>query len=200
MHLFDLEISIFSNVIFNGDFSFVCCMLVIVKPSISLSMLIRNLRWFLWMKLYPPLLSIQLFNYKLQLDEPETTLLSVPLNVPEFVPVICDALCTLCRQLEYLFAILVPLISSLKIPSSYGTLFLLSLHNALSIFEKVVGIDIHGFQTVTSDMNALFSGMNSSFDLPLAMDDVLYHIFNNKKLNLDHFTYLESITELLVVI
>ncbi|KAK8802626.1 hypothetical protein WA171_006302, partial [Blastocystis sp. BT1] len=58
------------------------------------------------------------------------------------------------------------------------TLFLLSLHNALSIFEKVVGIDIHGFQTVTSDMNALFS----------AMDDVLYHIFNNKKLNLDHFT------------
>ena len=85
------------------------------------------------------------------------------------------------------------------------TLFLLSLHNALSIFEKVVGIDIHGFQTVTSDMNALFSGMNSSFDLPLAMDDVLYHIFNNKKLNLDHFTlpgeyygiasrYLESLT------
>ena len=39
------------------------------------------------------------------------------------------------------------------------TLFLLSLHNALNEFEKVVGIDIHGFQTITTDMNALFSGV-----------------------------------------
>lgn len=40
------------------------------------------------------------------------------------------------------------------------TLFLLSLHNALSIFEKEVGINIHGFQTMTSDIHALFSGMD----------------------------------------